>query len=195
MNRIGAIVAAVLLAGCQNVGDLKTENAQKDAEDAFASASFARMQTLAGKWKAEVASGSSAEKSGEPETMQVEYLVTSGGHALQERLFAGSDHEMVTMYYLEGTDLTLVHYCAMGNRPHMRLDRKSSTRDDLHFAWDGHATDVDPKKDAHIHEGRVHFIDGDHVECEWALWVDGKEASRNAFKLERSVGKFTPTRS
>ena len=204
MRRIGAIVAAVLLAGCSSVGDPKTVSA-RDAEDAFASAAFARLQTLAGKWKADVKADGKGEAPTAPaapaptpaaapapaETVPVEYLVKSGGHALQEKLFAGTDHEMVTMYYLEGTDLTLVHYCAMGNRPHMRLDKKSSTRDDLRFAWDGTATDIDPKKDTHIHEGRIHFLDGDNVECEWAMWVDGKEASRHQFTLRRTVGKYS----
>ncbi len=212
MKRFASIVAVALLAGCQGVGDVKTENAQKDAEDAFASAAFARLQTLAGKWKAEITSGpaagaadatspapaaapAAASASKPAETMNVEYLVTSGGHALLEKLFAGSGDEMVTMYYLEGTDLVLVHYCAMGNRPHMRLDRKSSTRDDLHFAFDVHATDVDPKKDAHVHEGRVHFVDADHVECEWAFWADGKESGRHTFTLKRSVSTYTAPKS
>jgi len=205
MQRIGAIAAAALLAGCANFGDMKTTVAQQDAADAFASAAFARMQTLAGNWKGEIASGppdvpaatppadgAPAAKPAAAETVNVEYLVISGGHTLQEKLFAGSDLEIVTNYNLEGTDLVLVLARAVGTRPHLRLDQKSSTRDDLRFAFDVHATDVDPKKDAHIHEGRVHFVDGSTIECEWALWLDGKEASRHAFTLKRTTGKYTP---
>ena len=126
------------------------------------------------------------------ETVPIEYAVTSGGHALQEKLHAGEQDEMVTMYYLDGEGLALIHFCSMGNRPHMRLDLARSTRDDLRFEWDGTATDIDPKKDSHIHNGRIHFVDAETTECEWAFWVGGKESHRVEFTLSRANGGFTP---
>ena len=211
MKRCAVLLMALGLAGCS--GGVTKELRQEDINDASASAALARMQTLAGKWKAEVRAAPKADAKAEAptapaappaaaptpttpaETITVEYLVTAGGHALQEKLFAETDHESVTTYRLEGTDLTLMFEGMPGTRPHMKLDRKSSTRDDLHFVWDGHATDVEPTKQSHIHEGRVHFIDADNVECEWVLWVDGKEASRHAFTLRRTAGKYSPNRS
>lgn len=193
-----ATLAALGLAGCS--GGITRELRQGDFDDAFASAALARMQTLAGKWKADVTAEPKAEEpaaatpaaaAAPAETIAVEFLVTAGGHALEQKLFAGSDHEVVATYRLEGTDLALGHDGTTGTRPHLKLDRKSSTRDDLRFAWDDRATDVDPKKDAHLHEGRIHFLDGDDVECEWALWVDGKEASRHQFTLRRTAGKYS----
>jgi hypothetical protein len=211
MHRIGVVVALALLAGCESGSGENPEKRTREEQDGFAPVALARMQTLAGTWKAEVrvepsatdakhpddasAHSPAAEPSvtsPAPEPIPVEYRIADGGHALQEKLFAGSDHEIVTTYYLEGMELALLHGGAMGKRPHMQLDRKSSTRDDLHFAWDGRATDLDPKKDTHLHEGRVHFVDADTIECEWAQWVDGKEASRHRFTLRRGVGKFTP---
>ena len=209
MKRCAALLAAFAalgLAGCS--GGITKELRQEDFDDAFASAALARMQTLAGKWKSDVTAEPKAEAPAAAtpadapapaptaapapaETIPVEYLVTAGGHALEQKLFAGTDREVVATYRLEGTDLVLGHDGTTGTRPHLKLDRKSSTRDDLRFAWDGHATDVDPKKDAHLHEGRVHFLDGDDVECEWALWVDGKEASRHSFTLRRTAGKYS----
>jgi hypothetical protein len=215
MKRCAVLLMALGLAGCS--GGVTKELRQEDINDASASAALARMQTLAGKWKAEVRAAPKADAKADAkaeaptapaappaaaptpttpaETITVEYLVTAGGHALQEKLFAETDHESVTTYRLEGTDLTLMFEGMPGTRPHMKLDRKSSTRDDLHFVWDGHATDVEPTKQSHIHEGRVHFIDADNVECEWVLWVDGKEASRHAFTLRRTAGKYSPNRS
>src|SRR5262249_12690938 len=86
MQRIGATAAAALLAGCANFGDMKSTVAQQDAADAFASAAFARMQTLAGNWKAEITNGPSdvpaatpladgapAAKPAAAETVNVEY--------------------------------------------------------------------------------------------------------------------------
>jgi hypothetical protein len=195
MMRCAALLTALGLAACS--GGITKELRPEDVHDASASAAFARMQTLAGKWKAEVkadakaATPTPATATAPAETITVEYLVTEGGHALQEKLFAETDHESVTTYRLEGTDLTLLFEGLPGTRPHMKLDRKSSTRDDLHFVWDAHATDVEPTKQSHIHEGRVHFVDADNVECEWVLWVDGKEASRHAFTLRRTTGKYS----
>jgi hypothetical protein len=211
MHRIGVVVALALLAGCESGSGENPEKRTREEQDGFAPVALARLQTLAGNWKAEVrveppatdakhpddasahpAVAEASVTSPAPEPIPVEYRVTDGGHALQEKLFAGSDHEIVTTYQLEGMELALLHGGAAGRRPHMQLDRKSSTRDDLRFAWDGRATDLDPKKDAHLHEGRVHFVDADTIECEWAQWVDGKEASRHRFTLRRGVGKFTP---
>ena len=201
MIRCAALLAAFTalgLAGCS--GGFTKELRQEDFDDAFASAAFARMQTLAGKWKADVTAEPKADSPTAPavapaETIAVEYLVTSGGHALEQKLFAGTDRELVATYRLEGMDLVLGHDGTTGTRPHLKLDRKSSTRDDLRFVWDDRATDVDPKKDTHVHEGRIHFLEVDDVECEWALWVDGKEASRHPFTLRRTAGKFTLPRS
>ena len=47
---------------------------------------------------------------------------TSGGKAVMETMFAGTSGEMVTMYFLEGDDLALVHYCSAGNQPKMKLE-------------------------------------------------------------------------
>ena len=217
MKRCAALLVALGFAGCS--GGITKELRQEDVDDASASAAFARMQTLAGKWKAEVKAAPKADAKADAkaeaptapaapaaapaaaptpttpttpaETITVEYLVTSGGHALQQKLFAETDHESVTTYRLEGTDLTLMFEGLPGTRPRMKLDRKSSTRDDLHFVWDGHATDVESMKQSHVHEGRVRFVDADNVECEWVLWVDGKEASRHLFTLRRTVGKYS----
>jgi len=152
------------------------------------SAAFARLKTLAGRWSAQTLGGGDAAGAGVP----IEYLVTSGGHAVQEKLFAGTDEEMMTIYYLDGRDLALAHYCAMGNRPHMRLDRMHSTPDDLRFEWDGTATDIDPQKDAHIHGGRIHFVDDQTIESEWEFWSGGRMAGVHGFSMSRTADRFTP---
>jgi hypothetical protein len=127
-----------------------------------------------------------------PPTLHVEYVVTAGGHALQEKLFAGTKEEVVTNYFLEGEGLALVRPDLPGQRPHMRLDAPHSTRDDLRFEWDGTATDVDPKRDPHIHSGRIHFVDADTIECAWVFWADGKESHTTEYTLSRASGGFTP---
>src|SRR5438309_5279140 len=62
---------------------------------------FEKIKALAGEWEAK----GTGEHSG-----TVSYKVTAGGSAVLETLFGGSDHEMVTLYYLEGGDLAMTHY-------------------------------------------------------------------------------------
>src|SRR5262249_24076165 len=101
-------------------------------------AALARLKSLAGEWK-----GTTATPAGPP--VAVHYQVTSGGHAVVETLFPGTDHEMMSVYYLEGGNLVLTHYCDSGNQPHMRLDVAASTPESLVFAFDG-GTSFDPAK-------------------------------------------------
>ena len=87
--------------------------------------SFATMKSLAGEWEGPVTVPEMPEMSdGKP--LHVSLRVTSRGHVLVHELQeAGTpldatkyDHP-VTMLYLDGDQLTLVHYCDAGNRPRM----------------------------------------------------------------------------
>ena len=67
---------------------------------------FESLKKLAGDW-VEVG------KDGKPTEKVVSSIrVTSAGSAIEETLFPGGDHEMVTMYFLDGDRLLLTHYCA-----------------------------------------------------------------------------------
>src|SRR6516165_1621351 len=62
-------------------------------------------------------------KDGKPTDRVVSSIrVTSAGSAVLETLFPGTDHEMVTLYHLDGAELILTHYCMMGNQPRMRAE-------------------------------------------------------------------------
>lgn len=128
-----------------------------------ARAAFDRLKLLAGAWKAE------EHMEGHPaqdRPLSVVYKVTANGSVVMETLFPGTDHEMVSMYHVDGDDLRLTHYCAAKNQPHLKLDRAASTADALVFAFDG-GTGFDPARDMHMHSGRIVFRDAKHVESEW----------------------------
>src|SRR5438270_13163403 len=75
-----------------------------------------KLKKLAGTWVA-------ADDKGQPTAQVVSvFKVTSNGSTVQETIFPGTGHEMVTLYHLDGPDLVLTHYCALGNQPHMKLD-------------------------------------------------------------------------
>ena len=54
----------------------------------------------------------------------------------------------------------------------------------LVFEFAGGAN-IDPKKDAHMHEASITFVDDDHVRSEWTVWSEGKKADTKVFELTR----------
>ena len=141
-------------------------------------AALERLKQLAGEWRGHVTTPDGPEAS-------VVYGVTAGGSTVTERLFPGTAHEMFTLYHLDGGELVLTHYCAMGNQPRMRLVQATGTDPlELKFDFAGGAN-VDPAKDAHMHAGRIVLRGADRLEAEWAVYDKGKQAGANKFFLER----------
>lgn len=130
-------------------------------------AAFERIKGLAGSWKtASDAKGPAVD---------VEYEVTAGGRAVIETQYAGTDHAMVSVYFLDEDRLVLTHYCTTGNQPHLRLDPAASTADDLRFVFDG-GTNLGSSYAPHLHQGALRFQAEDKVEAEWLFFIDGKPA-------------------
>jgi hypothetical protein len=156
-----ALVAGVLMAS--TVG-LRADDSKKGVD---AKAALEKLKGLAGEWS--VGEGSEHGAAG----TKIKYRVIGAGSAVVEEQFPGSAHEMVSVYHLDGDELLMTHYCAAGNQPRMKLDRKASTPDKLIFVFDG-GTNFDPKKDMHIHEARIEFKDDKHVNSYWTAYMDGK---------------------
>lgn len=134
------------------------------------------MKGLAGEWQGTVS------EQGKP-GVTVVYRVTSAGHAVLETLFPGTDHEMVTVYYLDDGKLVLTHYCAMANQPRMAL-QKDSTPQDLIFEFVGGAN-INPRKDSHMHAARIHLENADAIIAEWTGYKDGKPTDVKKLQLAR----------
>src|SRR4051812_27448968 len=80
------------------------------------SSELEQVKKLAGTW-----TGTMVAPDGKSTPLTTVYRVTSGGSAVEERLTMGSMEEMVDMYADEGGKVSMTHYCAMGNHPHMLL--------------------------------------------------------------------------
>lgn len=142
-------------------------------------AGLAQLKKLAGTWVR-------ADENGNPTDQIVSvFKVTAAGSAVQETIFPGTNHEMVTLYHLDGKELVLTHYCAAGNQPRMKLDPKSP-RGRLDFTFTG-GSNFDPAKDTHMHEGSITVVDDDHLEWRWVAYKDGKaqDDHKVALKLVR----------
>jgi hypothetical protein len=143
-------------------------------------AAFERLKTLAGTWQ-----GHHTTSDGPP--MEVDYRLTGNGTALVERLFAGSHHEMTSVYYLAAGELVLTHYCAMGNQPRMKLVAGGNDGD-LKFDFVG-GTNLDVGTSTHIHGGRIAIAAADRFDADWHVWSQGKPTGTNKLFMRRVAGK------
>lgn len=141
------------------------------------SAEFERMKTLVGTWtgKADMGQG--------PVDMTMQYRLLAGGSVLEERVFAGTPHEMVTMYYDKNGKLAMTHYCVMGNRPAMVL--KSSDAKTIEFDFD-ETCGINPQKESHMHALKITFDDADTITASCKAIMDGKEVAEKPTTLKRT---------
>jgi hypothetical protein len=109
--------------------------------------------------------------------------VTSGGTTVQETLFPGTDHEMVTMYHLDGADLVLTHYCMLGNQPRMRAE-PGTDANTIVFKFTG-ATNLKSSDDHHMHQATLTLDGRDHFKAEWVSCKEGKSCHQVRFDLVR----------
>jgi hypothetical protein len=174
-----AAIVALLLTAVLCAQDKPREAAPKSDAPAATTqpapphAGFEKLKQLAGQWFSADA----------PDKPKVIYKVTSAGSVVQETLLPGTPHEMVTMYYQEGPDLVLVHYCALGNQPRMKA-APSSAPDKLEFKFAG-GSNIDPAKDAHMHELTLTFVDADHLQAAWTSYSNGQASGTETFELMR----------
>jgi hypothetical protein len=167
----GTLLAALVVA----VGATLPVRGADEAGPVDAKAAFDRLKGLVGTWEGEA----------HGQAMTVVFRLTGAGSALVETQFPGTDHEMVSVYHLDGDDLRMTHYCAAGNQPRVKLAREKSKVDDLMFDFDG-GTNLDPAKDIHIHDVRITLKDADHVESKWVAYVNGKPSEHaESFVLTR----------
>jgi hypothetical protein len=113
-------------------------HAATTAADAFAS-----LKKLQGEWR-----GPAMQK-GMPPGHSI-YRVTAGGSAVEETIFPGTKMEMLSVYHMDRGRLLMIHYCALGNQPRMKLNTRKSTASELVFDFDG-GTNLNPHRDAHMH--------------------------------------------
>jgi hypothetical protein len=175
--------AVELLAGAlllTSVIAAEPTSAEKKAADGNANIglAFERLKKLAGEWqyvnpKDEASKGQTV----------LRYKIIGAGSAVVETIFPDTAHEMVSVYHRDGEQLVMTHYCCCGNQPHMRA-KTGTDKDDLIFEFAG-GCNLNPAKDTHMHEFRVHFVDSNHLQSEVQLFADGKISDKHTFDLVR----------
>jgi hypothetical protein len=123
-NRAAAAAMMILVAA------LGAQAGEHDhAAKASAPAAFERLKGLAGTWDA-------AMMKTDGEATEVQYRVTGNGTALMETMFAGTPHEMITMYTVDGDSILASHYCSGGNQPRLRMNPARSDANTLVFEFE-----------------------------------------------------------
>ena len=171
----GRVVGWILTALIASPGVAShAAEAEKAPAGVEARTAFGQLASLAGAWE-----GAAGEGKG-----RVEYRVASGGTVVMETLFPGTEYEMISMYHLDGEELMMTHYCAMGNQPRMRLDRAGSTATQLRFVFTG-GTNLKPETDDHVHGGRIEIGSDGRLRAVWDFYSAGKQAGSNRFDVGR----------
>jgi len=138
-------------------------------------AAFEILKQLHGEWQGTVETRQGA-------AAKVIYRLTANRKTLMEMLFPGTDHEMISMYHLDGNDLVMTHYCSMGNQPRMKLASMKGGR--LVFDFAG-GSNLDPRKDTHIHSGSMTLVNERELQTEWMIYQGEKPVGANRFFLAR----------
>lgn len=170
MKRFLVGLSVLLVCACsttrRSVGSMETSQAQ-----------FQTLRSLAGDWIGTASGG------GESHPVETRFRLTGNGSVVSETLFPGSEHEMVSMYHLDGASLMHTHYCSAGNQPRM-VAEPSGNGHTIHFAFLDATNLPDPKAE-HMHEMKLHVIDANHIEEWWTGYVDGKADHTAHFTLTR----------
>ncbi|MAD81215.1 MAG: hypothetical protein QGF59_12845 [Pirellulaceae bacterium] len=173
---VSLVMLAIVFAGIAKADDdsgKKKRSSGKKAKQA--EAIFDKIKSLSGDWIA-----TKGEHKGE---LTLSVRVIAGGTAVVETEFPGSPQEMITVYHLDGNKVMLNHYCMLGNQPRMRV-KKGDNDDTLVFEFAG-ATNLASKDDAHMHEGKLKFVDQDTVHSTWVMFKDDKAMEEHTFEMTR----------
>lgn len=189
MNSARSLLIAVLMsAATATFAQSHDHTAATNAAPTQAQQSFAELKTLAGEWEGPVTVNPPIPEMGDTK-LQLTMRVTSRGHALvHEFQEAGTpldptkyDHP-VTMIYLNNDDLSLVHYCDAGNRPHM-VARKSPDGKTVEFDF----VDLSGgNENGHMDHAVFTFIDANHHTEDWTYMMPGDKPMHAHFDLRRA---------
>ncbi len=172
--KINKLILASLI-GCLAFGSLQLT--AQEQEPYIGSAEFERLKELVGSWECEADMGNG------PQVITISYRLTSGGSVIVDTIFAGSPHEMITVYHDNSKgNLTLTHYCMLGNQPKMVL--KSNEMDELSFAL-SEDSDIDVANETHMHSVKFKFEGNDDMVQSWKNYEGGKESKVMSFAFKR----------
>lgn len=140
--------------------------------------SLTPLKFLVGEWKGSDADG---------KAHKIAYTLSSGGTTLTEILTPSDSPPMTTMYYSDGDQLMLTHYCSLDNQPRMRAASVKNGDKTITFSFMD-ATNLKNPTDVHMHQLSIEVKDHDHFTQTWTLSKAGKDVPK-VFTFERVSAK------
>ena len=142
---------------------LAQSNAQKTLD---------RFKSMVGTWQGKSPSGGNSE---------VTYRLAAGGTAVMADMHI-ADEDMVSMYYVDGDQLLMTHFCPTNNQPRMKAvispDLSAVSFDFLD------ATNLPGPQTGHMHRAVFLFSDAGHYSEEWTWKQEGKD-HKMYFEMQR----------
>ena len=135
-------------------------------------------KALEGEW-----AGTHTSHKSEEEQVTIIYRTISAGTAVEERIFADTPKEMITVYH--GSDnggILMTHYCALGNQPRMQLKNTDGKSFEFQFL-DG--VNIDRETTGHMGGMTLTVIDEDTIEHEWDYYEGGEVKDSGRFTFTR----------
>jgi hypothetical protein len=192
MKSLRIMLSVVVLMSLATAAFAQTDTQKTDAQKSSVAPvpsevqkSFTTMKSLAGDWEGIVTVPEAPQMSGGK--MHASMRVTSRGNALvHEFQEAGTpldatkyDHP-VTMLYVDGDQLTLIHYCDAGNRPRM-TGKMSPDGKSVEFEL----KDISGSTEMHMHHSVFTIIDANHHTEDWTFMMKDKPIHAH-FDLHRT---------
>lgn len=158
-RKLGSMLAILTVAAiCSNTARAAGNGAE----------AFERMKALVGDWQTDTSAAGKA-------TLHIE--LTSGGTALLEKFHMeenGKPVEMITLYYVDGEQLKLTHYCMAGNQPTMAGSYDAVTKT-IKFDFLS-VSNLKSANEGHMHHALYTFLDNDHLKMNWTFRKDQKDS-------------------
>src|SRR5215813_13707529 len=195
------ILLAILVLSLSSVAfaqaDPHAHNAAANtAPPTDAQKSFEMIKALSGTWNAKLTIDPPMPNMDDNVPSQVSMRVTSRGNALVHEMYAVGVPDdptrydrPVTMLYLDGDRLTMVHYCDAGNRPRM-VAKPSSDGKSVEFDL----VDIsNGTQHGHMDHAVFTMIDANHHIEDWTYMLPGDKPMHAHLDLQRLPTSSPPS--
>ena len=143
---------------------------------------FEKIKSLVGNWYLTGGNQLGKELEPDPEVPFLTYATSAAENCVIEKLFAGQTKEMTTVYFLDKGQLSMHHYCSLGNQPSMVA--VPAEGDEIVFQLLAVGNMSDPN-DLHISSHSLKFTGEDMLTALWGATKEQTAASSSVFNVER----------
>ena len=197
MKSLRFLLSVAVLMSLSTIAFAQHDAPKSDAPKSDAQKSFEKLKALAGTWDASVTTDPPIKEMGNGEKIPVLLRVTSRGNALVHEMGelksnddpTTHDHP-ITMFYLDGDRLFLLHYCDAGNRPRMAA-RVSPDGKTVEFDF----VDVSGNTQyGNMQHAVFTFIDANHHTEDWTFKLKGDKMMQAHMDLHRAKDQAASAR-